>query len=1190
MLRILLQTELKHLLSTLNYIGLASIRLNLLLVISLSFHLIGHGQVLAEKSTNQQVALVEVLEQLKEKKQVSFLYEPGTIKGILLSSKINYNKDIKKILQAILPNLGLKYRKVGRYNYIIKKAKKKTPKKTIRLNQKPAKATRIHQPSQPAKQIIKGTIFDEETGEALIGATIQLKPFGTGTTTNVKGEYTLSIPIGKQRLLFSYIGFEDKELLIEGAERIDIGLKIATTNLDEVVVTAIGIEANKRLLAYSVDNFDIDAIASINEPNLVSAITAKSAGVWVNSTSGSPGASASIYIRGLRSVNGNNKPLFILDGMPVDNSTIGNGTGGVDVSNRLIDFNQHDIASMSILKGAAATALYGIRAANGAIVMTSRKGEKGKPRIQFSTAWGFRNVNRLPARQNTYTQGRFRSGEAVYMGPETNTATSYGPPISQLEFDGNTQYPYDKNGSLVPIGQGNGIAANTYDAYDAFFVQGHTMDHHLSISGGAKWFDYYLSFGQFRETGVVPRSSFDRYSIKANFGMQLHRDIKLRLSTNLVQSHGFRMKRGSQFSGVPLGLFRNPISFDIGNGLSGREAAQTSSTYLLANGQQRAFRGNNAYDNPFWTVNRNPFRDKVNRITQQLKLDYQLTPWLKAIYQVGFDGYTDNRENFYDVNSGTHRKGRIQLIDISSTNINSDLLLIAEHALSKQWSFRGTLGHNYFSTAFPSKEIIGDELVKQGLFTLSNAINITTDEDFPRKKVVGSFLDLHFQFKNTLYLNFTGRNDWSSTLPAHQNSFFYPSLNVGFEFTDLPIWQNSKLLPYGKLRLSLSQVGNDAGYFLTNNYFRPAIINGDDLLPNVDFPAFGNTGFERSGILGNSNLRPETATTLEIGTDLRWFKGRLNLDISWYRSVHKDQIINTQLSATSAYFTAPINTGVIKNEGLELMANFSPIRKKDFGWDISLNFSTFSSIVSDLPGQNAGIVLASYTRIASVIQEGQPYGVLVGSSIERDEQGRAVIDQDGFPKVNDTHTVIGDPNPDWLMGIRQTFRWKQFSLNALLDIRKGGDIWNGTRGVMSYLGMSKTSGDLREVRGYVFEGVTEQGEINTKPVDFANPANDMGGIYWRRYGFLGLAENHIEEGSWVRLRELTLSYRFTSRKLKNSPRNILLSLTGHNVFLLTKYTGVDPETNLRGDSNILGWDYFNMPSTKGWSIQLKANF
>lgn len=1131
----------------------------------------------------ESVPLVEVLSRLNARPGVSILYEPAHLEGVYVVAPRSLPADVRAYLKETLPATGLRFRRVGRSNYVIKPRRKRRAAPPPEKKLGAGKAVEV-------MRTVEGVVLDAEQGQPLVGSTIRLKGTAQGTTTDEQGRFALTVPRDCPPLEVSYLGFETQEVVPGPSGRVLIHMKPRASELEEIIVTAVGIAANKRNLAYAIDNLKVSAVAPTNEPNLVNALTAQVAGLWVNSASGSPGASAGIFIRGQRSVNGSNKPLFVLDGMPLDNSTFGNSSQGVDVSNRLIDLNPHDIESISILKGAAATALYGIRAANGAIVLSSRKGEPGRPRVRFYSAYGLARPNKLPPRQTTYAQGKYVDGEARYMGPETSVSSSYGPPLRALEFDGDPTYPYDPNGRLVPKGQGNGLPARRYDPYATFFVTGQSTDNFLSISGGSRWVDYYLSYGHFFEKGIEPRSTFRRHSLKSGFTLRPAEALTLHLHSNLLASGGYRLKRGSMFSGVPLGLFRNPNTFDIGNGKSGYAAANDPATYTLPDGKQRSYRGNGRYDNPFWSVNHNPFEDEVQRLVQSLKADYRLAPWLGLSLGAGFDSYRDDRRDAFDIHSGTHRDGQVNFWDIRSRHFNSDLLLSAEWKTHPDWMLKATLGHNYFASVFRVLETEGKGLAEPGLFTLNNAQTVSSRESLLRKKIAGVFFDVLLRYRQMLYLNLTGRNDWSSTLPPQNNAFFYPSISVGFEFSELLGWTDSPGLSYGKLRASWSRVGNDAQTYLTDTYFDRTVAGGDNLLPGIEFPAFGVRALEQQGTLGNPHLKPETLTALELGADLRFFRGRLLLDLTWYRTLSRDQIVDAQLSAATGFLRAPRNAGTIENTGWELSFGGVPLRRKDFRWEVGGQFTRFRSIVRKLPESQAGIVLASFTNVSTMILEGQPYGVLVGTAFQRDAAGRRIIGADGFPLVSPEHRVLGDPTPDWLMGLRQAWTWKGFTLSALVDIRSGGDIWNGTRGVMSYLGISKESGELRELRGYVFEGVTENGEPNTRPVDLANPANGMSGIYWRRYGFIGLAEAHIEPGSWVRLRELKLSWVWQPRRWFRQAPNLRFSLAGYNLLLFTPYSGIDPETNLRGDSNILGWDYFNMPNTKSWNFSLEVNF
>lgn len=1043
---------------------------------------------------------------------------------------------------------------------------------------------------QPERKIT-GTISDANTGEALVGATVTIKDLEhTGTVTDENGRFSILVPEGSNTLIFSYVGYDTKEVNIENRLVLDIWLVESVNELDEVVITAVGIEANRRGLGYSIEEVGEKDIENANEANIVSALSGKAAGVFVTSASGSPGASANIRIRGNKSINGSNAPLFIVDGLPVDNTSTGNGTVSVDVSNRAIDINPNDIESISILKGPAATALYGIRAANGAVIITTKKGVRGKPRIMISSAYGASKVNKLPARQYTYAQGTFSGGIAAYRGPETGESNSYGPKMSDLEFDGSDTYIYDKNGRLVPAGTGNGIPAIVYDPYETFFVTGHTFDNNVSVSGGSDMTTYYLSMGNFTQSGIVPKSDWSRTSFKSNVNYKITEKLSVGANTTVIRSGGDRATRGNALSGVGIGLYRTPVSFDNGNGKTGREAANDPDTYIFSNGEQRAYRGSNAYDNPFWSVNKVLFEDQVNRILQSINLAYEITPWLTASYKIGLDHYNDKRESVWDINSGSESLGRIDLNTIISTDINSDFLLLVKKDFG-EISLNGTFGHNFFSSNFINRSVTGREFTKQGFFHISNAAVIEADESIYRRQLYGIFADIRMDWKNIIYMNLTGRNDWSSTLPVQNNSFFYPTASLGLEFTELFGLTNSKWLSYGKIRSSYGQVGNDPGLYLTANYFNQASADGDNLLPANDFPAFGVNSFERSNVLGNADLKAEKTTTFEIGGDLKFLLGRVNLDFTYYKATTSDLIVNAEISAASGFTTAPVNAGEIVNEGVEMMLNVVPVKKESFRWDIDLNFTKFENTVTELPEGIDQISLITWSTFSSLILEGQPYGVMVGTAYQRDDQNRIIIGADGWPLVNTEQIIVGDPNPDWIAGLRNSLIYKNFRISALLDVRKGGDIWNGTMGMMNYLGVGEESGSDREVTGYIYEGVTETGEINTTPVDFANPANGATGIKWRKYGTLGLAENQVEDGSWIRLREVSLSCNLPPRWFTESSINgISLSVSARNLWLLTRYSGVDPETNLQGDSNSTGWDYFNLPNTKGVMATLSLTF
>lgn len=1039
-----------------------------------------------------------------------------------------------------------------------------------------------------AQTRVSGTVTNGETGEPLEGVTVLVQGTTSGLFTDANGNYSLNVPEGANTLVFSFVGMKKQVVAIDGRTNIDVVLETDELLLDEVVVTAVGIETNRRELGYSIQNVDAEDIVNARETNLVNALNGKVAGVTVVSSAGSPGASANIRVRGSTSINGSNSPLFVVDGVPIDNSESGNGVAGVDQSNRAIDINPNDIESLTVLKGPAATVLYGIRAANGAIIITTKSGRTGKPKVTINAGYGINQVNKLPERQSTFSQGR----PGVYRGPETAEGFSWGPAIADLEYDGDTDYPYDQNGRLVPAGTGNGQPAQAYDPYD-FFVNGANLDLNASVSGGNERLNYYLSAGRLYSTGVVPLADFARNSFKARIESDLTEKFTVGMSATFIQSGGYRIQRGSNLSGIMLGLLRTTPTFDNGNGQSGLEAAEDPSTYVLADGSHRSYRAG-VYDNPYWTINKNPFNDDVNRMIGYVSAEYKFTSWLSLSYKLGMDFFTDRQKGAFDISPSPFgynwNEGSVYQSFRSSRDLNSDLLL----QLNKTFgglSVNATLGHNYFYTRGTTQSATGNVLASPNFYHISNATDVFAGESFGEKKLVGVFGTVNLNYNNYLFLNVSGRNDWSSSLPEANNSFFYPAVSAGFAITEALGMQSNPILPYAKIRASWGQVGNDAPIYATTNYFNAAVAGGDGFIDGTIFPAFDLNAFERSTVLGNDQLRAETTTTWEVGGELKFLNGRLGLDVTYYNSVSRDIILSVQLPAPTGFTNFIQNTGVISNKGWEIVLDGSPIKTDKFSWDFAVNFTRYTNTVDSLAPGIENVFLAGFTSTSARAIAGQPYSALFGTGFQKDANGNTIIGDDGWPLVDPNAKIVGDPNPDWLAGIRNTFSYGGVSLSALIDIRQGGNVWCGTCGVMDYFGTSAVTGEQRTITDFVFEGVTEDGSTNTTPVALADENGSVNDIYWVRYGFGGISEMSIYDGSWVRLRELTLSYAVPARVMAKTPLGGLsISVYGRNLWLQTDYPGIDPETNLTGASNGFGLDYFNMPNARSFGANLQITF
>lgn len=1031
-----------------------------------------------------------------------------------------------------------------------------------------------------AQRTVSGTVTDSaEPPQPLIGVSVYVKGSpNVGTITDFNGEYRLNLSdTAAATLVFSYVGYDQLEVPVGERTTIDVRMNESAEVLDEVVVTAVGIERSKKALGYAAEEVGGEQLVNARESNLVNALSSKVAGVQVISSSGNPGASANIVIRGRTSLN-ENSPLFIIDGVPIDNSFA--GSNFTDQSNRAIDINPDDIESINVLKGGAATALYGVRAANGAVLITTKKGSKDGG-INFSQSVTFDQVNKLPQQQRLFAQGERSGGVPVYRGPgESNR--SWGPRLDTLRYDGDAAYRYSALGRIV--GQSNPAATDQrvvpFDNLDNFFNTGVTSNTYLSASGGNESANYFVSSGYLRQTGIVPNSTFERFTLKVSGDTRINDRLKVSASANYINSGGDRTNRGSNLSGVMLGLTRAPVTFDLARGFEDAEGQPAA--YSFPDGTQRTYWS--AYDNPYWSVNRNLSQDRVNRIIGNAGFEYTFTDWLNASYRAGTDYYFEERTSYWDNNSNEFGTGVIFSDLYSYRSFNSDFLLTAQRRFSDNFQARLTLGHNYFSERGYSDVTEGENFIIPEFYDISNVSQVTfADDNITRRRIFGTFYDGELSFRDYLYLNFTGRWDWSSTLPTDAVPFFYDSYSLGFVFTEPLGLATDPTFSFGKLRFSYARIGKDAFAYALDNFF----VLGS--------PVKGQTAFGPSTSIGNPNLRPEETRTLEIGADLRFFQNRLGIDFTWYDLESVDQILAVPITFSTGFATAITNAGRVRNTGVEVQLRGTPVKARNFSWDIDLNFTANENTVEELgegvPDLSFGSAGVASTNNRAI--EGEPFGVLYGTRWSRDEGGNRLVDGEGYPIYDPQDPgIVGDPNPDWIMGLRNSFTFKGLYVSALLDLRQGGDIYNGTVGVMQNLGIHESTESREEE--VVFEGVYAEGTV-IDGEDVSGQPNQtpirLDDHYYSRYPFAGVSEAAIEDGSWIRLRELTVSYRFPAAIVSKLPlRSLELGLSGRNLFLITDYSGIDPETNLAGASNSIGRDYFNTPNTRSLGVNLKIGF
>ncbi len=1055
---------------------------------------------------------------------------------------------------------------------------------------------------------ITGKVTDSN-GQPIPGVTVVVPGTMVGIITDMEGDFSINVPVEASTLRFSFVGMQTQTLNISEKSEIDVVMTEDVVGLDEVVVTALGIRRESKALGYSVENVDGEDLTRSGEANIIQSLAGKAAGVQVLSSSGVPGSSSKILIRGNATFTGENQPLIVVDGVPIDNRTTTTSSNdypynpnlqGVNDANRAIDINPDDIESVTILKGPAAAALYGVRAGNGAIIYTTKKGQAGGIRATYSYKMEISEVNKLPELQDKYAQGTggggwdFENNRSTQNEAEYNTA-DFGPDRIYGTADDEslgTSYSWGPRMSDLGIEPVNNV--------DEFFRTAFSNQHNLAISGGSESTTFRLSFGRTDQNGIIPNSEFKRTSVRLTADNKVSEKFKVGGTVNYVNSGGTKVQNGSNLAGIMLTLMRTPPSFDLKNENGGYTDPVT--------GQQRQYFF--LYDNPYFAAYESPHTDDVDRVYGNVFADYNPLNWLNISYRLGTDFYADKRKQIFATGSwqATDLSGEIFENVKRNKEIYSDLLI----NFSKEFSVINTsitLGNNLNHREYQDIFGRGRQLGVPDFYNLRNAAELHADEYSQYIRTTALFFIADLEFSNMLFLNVTGRNEWSSTFGPNQNNFFYPSANMSFVFTEL--LESDNILSFGKIRLAYAQSGISAPVYSSKTYFTQPFLT-DGFTGGLSYPYIGRSGLGYSNIIGNPDLSPERVTGKEVGLDVRFFQGRMNFDLTLYDQLSTDILVQRNIPSSTGFRTKQSNSGEMSNKGIELMVSVSPVRTSDFNWDISVNYSRNRSEVLKLAEGVTEINIASaFTEIGSYAIVGSPYGAFFGTKWERTPGGDLIIGDDGLPLVQLETGGIGNPFPDWQSNVRNTFTFKGLSLTALLDIRKGGDIYAGTWARLNRQGVTKESA-ARE-RTFLIEGVSAQynaeGDVvyetegsRTGQAKYTNEANtqEISAIsYWQNFqGDFGTAEQKITDGSWVRLRELGLNYRWNLKNLTSFVEYIDISVTGRNLWLQTDYPGVDPETSLTGAGGdpeasggaLTGFDYFNNPGTKSYIFGLKFGF
>ena len=1062
---------------------------------------------------------------------------------------------------------------------------------------------------QGAAQVttVRGIVTTEEDGEPVIGASVIVKGTALGTVTDVNGRFELSgLPPSATRLLISYISLMAKEVAI--APQVSVTLKSDTHLLDEVVVTALGISREKKALGYTAQEVKQNALVQGKDNNLLNSLSGKIAGVRITNTQGDVGSSR-IVIRGETSIAGENQPLFIVDGIPVDNSQLNARSSGRDFKNAIADLNPEDIKTLTVLKGPNAAALYGARAAHGAIVITTKGGDKRQKGIGItlhsSTQVSF--VATLPEFQNLFGQGaggRFSYVDGKGAGVNDGVDESWGPRLDIGLLIPQFDSPLDADGNRVAtpwVSHPNNVRD--------YFRMGISTNNGISIARGDDKYQFRVGYNYEKQVSIVPDAGTNKTNIILNTDYHLAKWIVVGATANYIVYTAPSLPGSATPSGSNVRSNSPMLQFLW----FGRQVDTNSLKADYTRNWNSSY-----YDNPFWSASYNTQSQERHRLIGDLHAEFRLTDGLNVRFRTSTDWYNDRRKSkvkWGSAGAGSPYGSYAEDAYTVKEN-NTEVLATYIKQLNKNWGIDALLGFNVRNKQYENNYQAAPRLAVADLYTLTNSRDpLTSSNDFYRLRQYGLYGSIQLDYRRWAFLNITGRNDWSSTLPVDNNSYFYPSVTASVLLSEAFGWR-SKAVNYLKIRGGWSQVGADANpYQLATVFTSETAFNGNPL--------------QSSSTIGmNSNLKPENTSSIEAGFEAAFWDNRLYLDFTYYKTDSRNQILKLATTAASGYTSQVRNAGHIRNRGYEIQLGAVPIQtSKGFRWNLDLNYGANSSKVVKLDDEG---LITSYQLYSSGIQilasVGEAYGTLFGTSYVRDANGNVVVDANGLPKISTTNKTLGKFTPDWTGGISNTFSYRSLSLSFLIDASVGGSIFSNTNKTGKYTGVlantlsgrdaehgglwyytdamgnnvrlsespsysvssdglyyAQVNGQSTRVYqdGIMVEGVTESGSKNEEVVSAEK-------YYHRIYS---IAEANVYDASYVKLREVALSYRLPrlwTQKLHLQEASV--TLTGRNLWTIYKSVpNIDPESALT-TGNAQGVEAYSLPTTRSFGVNLSVKF
>lgn len=1041
-------------------------------------------------------------------------------------------------------------------------------------------------------QQVSGTIRASQDQQPLVGVTVLVKGTTRGTVSGADGHYTVAAKAGDV-LRFSFIGFKAVEIPVGAATVVDVALESEDAALQEVVVTALGITKEKKSLGYAVQELKSKDISEAREGNLVNALSGKIAGVNITNSQGNMGSSR-IVIRGETSIAGNNQPLFVVDGIPVDNTQLGIGSGR-DFANAIADVNPDDIESISVLKGPNAAALYGSRASNGVILIKTKSGKSAARKglgVTLNASHTIEDLLVLPDYQNVFGQGTgglFSYKDGKGGGLNDGTDESWGP-----RMDGRLLPQFFSKGEAVPF------VAHP-DNVKNFFVKGHTTNLGLSVAGSDDKFDYRFSFNNSKQTGVIPNTGITKNSFAVNASYRLNDRLTINTSANFIRSESDNLPG---LSGRGNSVMLQFLWF-------GRQVDTGLLRNYRANGENDFNWNHSYYSNPYLLLYENTTGQRRDRFFGNVNLNYRITDWLSATVRTGNDFYTDKRK--FRVSYGTNGTPYGSYTEdayVVSEN-NTDFALNVKKKLNEDFELDGLVGGNVRTNFNEQNYQQAPRLAVADLYTLNNSRDpLVSYNIFSKRRIYSAYASAQLGYRNFAFLNATARNDWSSTLPRASNSYFYPSVNASVVLTDaLNIRTN--WLSFAKIRGGWAEVGKDTDpYQLVNTYPFNQPFGSYPLLTVSD-------------VLLNTNLKPEITRSSEVGVELAFLKSRIRLDVSYYQTDSYNQILRADVSPSTGYKQKLLNAGHINNRGIEALVNATPVKLANgFQWDVTVNFSrNISKVISlDKDGflNDYKLATSGVTTLASV---GKRYGSLYGTAYSRNDKGEIIVGANGLPVKDANLQTLGYYTPKWIGGITNSFSYKGFNLSVLIDTKQGGQLYSATNATGRYTGVLASTLPGRDAEhgglSYYYPG----NNASTAPVQVANPtaatpngervyqdgmifngvaadgsANKVIVPAERYYKAVysnsaGIQEASVFDASFIKLREVRFSYALPKDWVRRVYlQGVTVSLVGRNLAFLQKNTpNIDPETAFN-TGNGQGLESLQLPTTRSYGVNLNVSF